>query len=193
MIKTIWRPKNWDEVKRKLISDCYEEKRAPTFLDGVEIGASAVLEALEETRECDIPLGHDLRSLPRNAQNLHNPDAERLQAVSQPDSDLRSFAGGFLSSHIDNKGALFTNAENDLRKRITEAVERIIKSRSGVPLTVLCSPVSNGYKVRVRSTMIPDQFIEATLSESSLYNLDSEWQKFCSVVLEAFTLGFSHP
>ena len=157
MINPIWRPKNWDELKRKVICSGYEEKRTPTFLDGVEIGASALLEALEETQEGDTPIGHD------------------------------------RSSHIDNSGVLLPNAENDLRKGITEAVERIIKLPSGVPLAILCSPVSNGYKVRVRSRLMPDQFVEATLSESSLRNLDSEWRKFRRVVVEAFTQGLLHP
>ena len=86
--------------------------------------------------------------------------------------------------------AMFPNAENDLRKRITQVVEGRVKPlRSAVPLAISCFPVSNGYRVRVSSRWLPDQSIEATLSESSLRNLDGEWQKFCNVVAEAFAKG----
>ena len=89
--------------------------------------------------------------------------------------------------------AMFPNAENDLRKRITQVVEGRVKPlRSPVPLAISCSPVRDGYRVRVTSKWLPGQLIQATLPESSLRNLDGKWQMFRNVVVEAFAKGPIH-
>ncbi len=84
----------------------------------------------------------------------------------------------------------FPEAESDLRDRVTRGVEQMITPLStAVPIAAVCSPVGDRYRVHISSKWLPGQSFEATLSESSLRNLDNDWQKFCESIAEAFAKG----
>ena len=86
--------------------------------------------------------------------------------------------------------ARFPEAENDLRERVNRAVEQILQPLpTAVPMATSCRPVTNGYNVYVSSKWLPGRWFETILSESSLRNLDSDWQNFCNKVAEAFIRG----
>jgi len=84
----------------------------------------------------------------------------------------------------------FQKAENDLRERVTRAMEQNIQPLAiAVPVAALCSPTTNGFRVTVSSKWLPGQSFEAILSESSLQNLDHEWQEFCDRMVQTFIKG----
>ena len=86
--------------------------------------------------------------------------------------------------------ARFPEADNDLRQRVSRAVEQVVQlPQLAVPMTNSCLPITDGYRVHVSSRWLGGRWFEATLSESSLRNLDSDWQDFCNRVAEAFKSG----
>lgn len=83
-------------------------------------------------------------------------------------------------------GSRFPRAENDLRAKITQAVGQVVKPTPVVPVSLLCSPVINGYRVKVDSRLLPGKSFEVILTESNLVNLDEKWQDFCNKITDAF-------
>ncbi len=87
--------------------------------------------------------------------------------------------------------AIFSRADQDLRARITKVVEDnvIIPFETPVPIDPSCSPINGKYRVIVSSKWLPERTFEKEFSESSLKNLDADWQNFCKGIEKAFMIG----